>query len=106
MNIIYEYNPSYSESRGKKIVSLRSTWAKLARPYLTNKTQNQRVKGLGAHLKSVECLPSIHEALFKPRPARSRSEEEERKEEGGEGKGKVAATQGWVWRWREVDRLL
>jgi hypothetical protein len=41
--VVHSYNPSYLGSGDKKILRLRSVWAKLARLYLKNKIQ---AKGL------------------------------------------------------------
>jgi hypothetical protein len=38
--VVLAYNPTYCRGRNRRIMSLRSTQAKLMRPYLKKKTQN------------------------------------------------------------------
>jgi hypothetical protein len=51
--VIYTCNPSYSRSRGRRI--LISRLVKLARPYFRNKTQAKRV---GVWLKGLRACPT------------------------------------------------
>jgi hypothetical protein len=42
--VMHAYNPNYSGGRGRKIMSLRPFWAKVARPCLKNKMQTKRAQ--------------------------------------------------------------
>jgi hypothetical protein len=43
----HAYNPSYSRSRGRRIMSLRLVWAKLVRFYFNNKQRKKTSKRAG-----------------------------------------------------------
>jgi hypothetical protein len=50
--VVHTYNPSYLGGRGRRILSLRPVWAKLARPHLKNKIKDKRAGDID---QVVEC---------------------------------------------------
>jgi hypothetical protein len=53
-------DPSYYGDEGRKFMNLRSSQAKLVRPYLENKIQNKRTLRV---VQIVEHLPNMCKAL-------------------------------------------
>jgi hypothetical protein len=75
--MVHTHNPNYLGGRGRRIVSLKPAWAKLARPYLKGKKKERKAVHM---VQVVGSLPSKHSALclilsnpFPPRKKKQRS---------------------------------
>jgi hypothetical protein len=77
--VVHTSNPSFSGGRDRRIMSLKSAWANLGRPYLRNKI---KTKGLGCDSSDRElakALDTILSAAGK-REKKGREGRRERKE--------------------------
>jgi hypothetical protein len=56
MVVHHRYNSNYLGDGGKRIMNLSSTWSKLTRPYLKNKTQDKRARGHGSRCEALDLI--------------------------------------------------